>query len=441
MTFPSVIVSPALKRFIRSLWMVSALFVVYGTTIPFDFELSAHGKVGMEALEALEKFPRTEREMKQVDMWGDILQNVLLFLPFGFLGFLSMGKGYTNLWKIAVVTGAGFLLSCGVEFLQLYSPVRHTSPVDVLTNTMGALSGAAFAYKTYKVFSRFLQDEKTRRYLKVRTAYPLAVFLVLTTVGAWMPFDFSLVRGDNKWIVKGLVRDFFDFAWPGDHGLIFVQYVIFSLALYRFLADMGQRHPLWMGGVYAALLAVFLELGQVVVVSRTPQFQDILTACMGALAALALIKQRNWRAYPWVWAVLWSTLIFASAAMMSLHPFRPADAYTGFNFIPFFAYEDRTGFLSLHYFLHMGVAFFPLGFLFAYLFKPTRASVASVLAVAGAMALALEFAQGFFHGVHADITDVMGAMAGAVLGHLAGGRGWSSYERMLEETELKERVT
>ncbi len=430
-----VIASPALKRFVQSLWAVFSLFIVYGTTVPFQFDLP--GDIP-SLLAEFRNFSLQETKMNASQITGDLVQNILLFLPFGVLGFLSMGSGLSNRSKVALVAGAGFSLSMTVEFLQLYSPVRHTSPVDVLTNTFGALAGAYIAFKTYKLISRFLLDPAMRRYFRARTAYPLAVFFLVTLAGAWMPFDFSMVQGDVVGVWQGMVRNFFDFAWPGDHGLIFVRYVIFSLALYRFLGDLGTTHPLLKGGLIAGTAAVILEACQILVVSRSPQMQDILTAWMGALAALALIKQRDWRAYPWVWAALWSGLIYFSAAMMSLYPFRPSEVFTGFNLVPFLAYGSRTGFLSLQHFMEMGLAFYPLGFLFSYLFRPSRQAMVTTVVVAGAMALSLEWTQGWFREVHADITDVIGAMAGAFLGHLSGGRGWRSYERLLEETEGSE---
>jgi hypothetical protein len=72
---------------------------------------------------------------------GDVLNNVLLFVPLGFLGRLVLGPGPPAASQ-ARVAAAGALLSATVEAVQLYLPGRFPSLVDVATNTLGAWLGA-----------------------------------------------------------------------------------------------------------------------------------------------------------------------------------------------------------------------------------------------------------------------------------------------------------
>lgn len=68
--------------------------------------------------------------------------NVLVFVPVGFLvaGLMSRGREW-----VAVV--ACFLASAGIEILQTLTMLtRHGSSRDVLTNTAGAIVGAAGCY-------------------------------------------------------------------------------------------------------------------------------------------------------------------------------------------------------------------------------------------------------------------------------------------------------
>jgi glycopeptide antibiotics resistance protein len=65
----------------------------------------------------------------------DIVANVLLFLPIGFLYRLTGGGR-----RGALLIGAA--ISAGVEAGQLFVPVRTPSAVDLVTNTLGAAIGA-----------------------------------------------------------------------------------------------------------------------------------------------------------------------------------------------------------------------------------------------------------------------------------------------------------
>ncbi|PDW00480.1 VanZ family protein [Candidatus Chloroploca asiatica] len=65
----------------------------------------------------------------------DIIENIILLLPIGFLYRLTGGSR-----RGALILG--FTLSMSVESLQLFLPVRTAAPVDVVANTLGAVAGA-----------------------------------------------------------------------------------------------------------------------------------------------------------------------------------------------------------------------------------------------------------------------------------------------------------
>ena len=65
----------------------------------------------------------------------DVILNVALFLP---IGFLRRGLGQAGRrvgWR---AVAAACALSTLVEFIQVFLPGRYPSPVDVVTNTAGA---------------------------------------------------------------------------------------------------------------------------------------------------------------------------------------------------------------------------------------------------------------------------------------------------------------
>ena len=76
---------------------------------------------------------------------SDVALNVLAYVPLGLLLTL-LWMGHVPRWAaVALGVIAAMLLSLSIEFAQGYLPTRISSNVDVLTNSIGALWGAAAA--------------------------------------------------------------------------------------------------------------------------------------------------------------------------------------------------------------------------------------------------------------------------------------------------------
>lgn len=72
----------------------------------------------------------------------DAVLNVLLYVPLGYAAGLAAGG---TRWGLVIVTLLGSGLSLGVEYLQLWTPLRFSNYNDWLMNSTGALAGAALA--------------------------------------------------------------------------------------------------------------------------------------------------------------------------------------------------------------------------------------------------------------------------------------------------------
>jgi glycopeptide antibiotics resistance protein len=71
----------------------------------------------------------------------DMVANTLLFVPFGALG---PWRGRPLATRVLVAGACAFALSSSVELCQVFSHSRLPTTTDVVTNTAGALLGAAF---------------------------------------------------------------------------------------------------------------------------------------------------------------------------------------------------------------------------------------------------------------------------------------------------------
>lgn len=66
--------------------------------------------------------------------------NVLMFVPIGVFLLLLLGR---RRWWLAVLLGV--LLSCGIEFTQLFLPGRVSDVRDLESNSIGAFAGVVIA--------------------------------------------------------------------------------------------------------------------------------------------------------------------------------------------------------------------------------------------------------------------------------------------------------
>jgi len=98
---------------------------------------------------------------------SDLILNVVMFLPLGFLWQASRAReGSTSWWLVGV---AGALLSLVIEVGQLFILERVTSVLDVATNALGAAMGA----RAFQLF-------RPRVHLGASTVFILALELPLT---------------------------------------------------------------------------------------------------------------------------------------------------------------------------------------------------------------------------------------------------------------------
>jgi VanZ family protein len=398
---------------------VFSLFIVYGTTFPFEFHQeslrSALGRINWLILGGDPGDP----------IISDIVQNILLFIPFGFLGYFSLVYKSSRRKKAAIVA-AGAALSASVEFLQTFSGTRWPALSDVIFNTLGTAVGLAAALILKKSVLGFKSHPLARRFLDSESSFPALIFFTLAVAGCWTPFDFSLDVSTVLGHVKPLLHDPLRLSKPDDDLIHFIRFLLATLFVCRMGDEAGIRRAVLWGVFLMACAGAGLEASQVFVKSRGPELQDAGVAMLGALAGGLAFFFPAFHLRPRMWTLAGGLAIFASAAARALYPYRFIGAYSGFNWVLFLPHYQRSTFAALGDFTESAMVFFPLGFLLAYFHRRIRPAVPAML-LSGAMALAVESLQGFVPGRYSDVTDVLGAVLGALAGSLTLTRGWSSF--------------
>jgi len=109
---------------------------------------------------------------------SDIVMNVLMFLPFGFVYQLTRPSGAPASMLRVLCYGA--LLSACVETAQLFEAERYSSLVDVTTNAIGAVVGAY----AYGAIVRRIEGENAVRSLALEL--PLMALVYLMVPLSWL---------------------------------------------------------------------------------------------------------------------------------------------------------------------------------------------------------------------------------------------------------------
>ena len=124
--------------------------------------------------------------------WQDVVMNVLMFLPFGFVYQLTRPSGAPA--SLLRVFFFGALLSACVETAQLFEATRYTSLVDVVTNAAGAMLGAA----VYSLILKRVQSAHAVRTLALEL--PLTALIYLLVPLSWL-LGLASAGGSRAWLV------------------------------------------------------------------------------------------------------------------------------------------------------------------------------------------------------------------------------------------------
>jgi VanZ family protein len=76
----------------------------------------------------------------------DVAQNIVMFLPAGYLGILMVGRAGAGAGAYLIVVLACATLSFGIETVQhFFLPWRYSTWIDIVSNTVGGLAGTGVA--------------------------------------------------------------------------------------------------------------------------------------------------------------------------------------------------------------------------------------------------------------------------------------------------------
>ena len=130
---------------------LSLLLIVHGSLFPWRFVVPYSWAQGLQRLLLPESLSTS---------WGDLIGNVLLFMPLAAAGgWLMRQKSWA--WRVGVIGAGGALLGLALQVVQLALPMRTAALSDALWNAVGLGLGLALAHRMAPVMQGLAQASRT----------------------------------------------------------------------------------------------------------------------------------------------------------------------------------------------------------------------------------------------------------------------------------------
>ncbi|VAV95142.1 hypothetical protein MNBD_ALPHA02-1549 [hydrothermal vent metagenome] len=204
----------------RKLFIFIICAIIYGSLFPFTF-VSGDG--------VWERWNILYNSFSPFTSLGDILGNIVLFIPFGFFGVKSLrisGAGRKIYFRILIY---GFFLALIIQLIQVYIPSRSPAIADVYWNMAGIILGLGFA--------RFLKEYFPKFSLTDAAGIPV-ILSFIWLLSLFFPFVPTIDFQEIKNGLKPLILD------PSFQGNIFLIGLTGWLLFAHFTRDIFQRNSL-----------------------------------------------------------------------------------------------------------------------------------------------------------------------------------------------------
>lgn len=127
----------------RRLFALTVFAIIYGSLFPFNIQYIGWSAVSWNILFST---------WGQTSSLGDILGNIMLFMPFGLLGILAFKQEHTGFKTHQIILTGAFFLAFILQILQIQIPSRSPELSDVWWNMAGTMIGMMLSTKAFRKF-------------------------------------------------------------------------------------------------------------------------------------------------------------------------------------------------------------------------------------------------------------------------------------------------
>ena len=357
------------------IWIIVTVIIVYGSLFPFNFQANDLNRV---------TFDLFLQSWHDRSSWGDLLSNIVLFVPFGVAGMLSTRNLRCASLNLLLVSASGVILAVGLQFTQLYLPGRRAALSDTIWNILGLTLGMFFAFVANKYILK-LQIE-------VRTI-PL---IPLVLLGVWcayrlVPFvptiDFQSIKDSLKPL---LIQPEISLL------AVFINTVSWMLAGHFLKYLTGTRDALGKLGLFMVSLFGL----EILIIENDVTASNLVGALIAFIVSASLLDRAKGM------VTILVMLLSISIVLQGLAPFELRPVIDAFNWLPFHSFFGGSMYYNILALLQKIFFYSSLVFLFHELgLTWLRAALQT-----GFLLLLVEASQIYFSGHTPEITDPLLAL-------------------------------
>ncbi len=358
----------------RLIWLTVIILIAYGSLYPFNFDFNRSLPTD---------FVAWLQNWEQRTIRSDLIANILLFIPFGFLGALNIQQDgrrsplLSAIWLLLM--GIAFALS--LQILQFYLPSRVPHAADALVNSIGILLGISLAAYT--------NSQRIRRLIPQQFQFHLTpALLVLCLWLGWAFFPYIPVF-ETKQIGLG-IESVYNSQW---HWQDWLKFLLFWLMFYLSLSRVMSRDY---------TVSVLLVLSIFIFAIKLSMFRSQIGWSEITAVPLALILHRS------LSGKLKFTMISLLAATILLLDFvsplrwiQDLGSVNQVQWIPFKKFLGGSTWYHLSNLFQYSLLVTSLGYALARWLNSYRSAFVLVMA----LILALSVLQLFLQGKSPDVTD------------------------------------
>lgn len=354
---------------------LTCTLIIYGTLYSFNFSASPYqGDTFSVLMTSLESRPGH----------GDILSNVVLFLPFGFFSMQCLMLKSPRLIRLLLVVTLGTALSLTIECVQIYLPSRVTSVYDIALNAFGTLSGAFIGWLNWREQLSRLQDSGRQ----------VAMFPLLV-LAAWLGYRlFPYAPTIDFQHFKNALKPILSADLPP---LDMLRHFIVTLVVGRLLQGLATPNLARLGVIVIALGAI---AAKPFIVTKSIQPAE-LAGVIAGVAVWVFILSR-WHRNTAIVAIL----LVVQVVIQGMSPWSFSLEPKFISFVPFIGFEGGSMSVNLQAFLEK---VFLYGALIWLLVETGRRLFVS-LTLSVVILTAVELMQMFLVNRTSEITDPMLAL-------------------------------
>ena len=353
----------------KKLWVSFIVLATLGSIYPFNFQASELNVVTIGAF---------LQSCCKMASRGDILGNIILFIPIGFTGMLVTRPESSASRRFLFVCLVGGIVALALQVMQIFLPSRDENLQDVVWNLFG-IAGGALVGSLAGGLSLSTKDNRAD-----------VSIVPVTLVGTWLIYRLiPFVPSFDLQLIKDSLKPVFNFQLAP----VSIIYDVTAWLVIAYLLRHARRSIRL--DSYLPLLIIVVFCLEVLIVDNSINFSNLVGATLAVMLWFGALRYIDWQERALV-ILLLSTVVVAGLA-----PFELRFESVSFNWLPFHGFLDGSMHLNTQ---SAAEKVFLYGSLIYLLWRSGTSVLKSILIGFSFVAI-IEFAQTRFVGHTPEITD------------------------------------